>query len=66
MAISKFQRVLDINPQHAQSHFMMGSISEYYQDLNKALEHYQQVLATEPDNADAQRAIEEIQAKKQP
>ena len=62
-AIRDFERILQLDHTHAQANFMLGSIYEHYQDYATALSFYEKVLEGAPGQADAQRAIQELNSK---
>ncbi|TAE51678.1 MAG: tetratricopeptide repeat protein [Bacteroidetes bacterium] len=62
-AIGDFRKVLEINPQYAQAHFMLGSIFEYNKDLQTALFHYRKAVEYKPESEDFALAVKELEAQ---
>ena len=60
LASQSFEEVLKQNPKDYRAAFMLGSISEYYDDKKLAKEYYEQALKIKPDFKDAQQAIEDL------
>ncbi len=55
-----FEKVIEMNPTDFRAYFMMGSISEYYDDPQLAKTYYQKSLELKPDFVAAQTAIREL------
>lgn len=62
-AMQDFQRVIKLQPNHAQAQFMLGSIYEFYKDYSAALTHYRAAVEAKPDFADAKKAVSEVEKK---
>ncbi|MFN0201875.1 MAG: tetratricopeptide repeat protein, partial [Bacteroidia bacterium] len=62
-AVKDFEKTLQLNPQHANAHFQLGSIFEHHQDLITALQHYEAAAAIQPDFKEALQAVKELKAK---
>lgn len=63
LALKDLQKAVEIDSLHAQAHFYLGSINEYYQDLQTALGHYEKAVAANPEFPEARLAVEELQNK---
>jgi len=60
LAAKSFEKVIEMNPTDFRAYFMMGSISEYYDDPQMAKTYYQKSLERKPDFKDAQMALREL------
>lgn len=52
-AVALYQEILEIEPNHVQACFNLGSIFHAQSDLPAAISYYQEVVALEPDNFQA-------------
>ncbi|MEM7367124.1 MAG: tetratricopeptide repeat protein [Bacteroidota bacterium] len=62
-AIEDFQRVVQLQPDHATAHFMLGSIFEKNGDFQTSLHHYEKAASFNPESADFQKAVSEVKAR---
>lgn len=60
LAISDYQMVVDLEPNHVEANFMIGEIYHQLGDLAKALSFYIKVSDIEPDHKKAKVKIEMI------
>jgi LysM repeat protein len=65
-AISEFEKVLQVNPQSAESHFQLGCVSENdkIRDYGAAIYHYEKYLQLKPDFGRATQVHDRIRACK--
>ncbi|MDP5169986.1 MAG: tetratricopeptide repeat protein [Bacteroidia bacterium] len=63
LATSDFEKCLALNPNHAQTHFWLGSIQEKYQDFASALSYYETALRLSPGEQDFIDAVNELKGK---
>jgi tetratricopeptide (TPR) repeat protein len=55
-AVSEFEKVLQLKPDDAETHYNLGVIfSEHLNDRKKAVAHFKRYLALAPDDPDAER-----------
>ncbi|MEO0898326.1 MAG: tetratricopeptide repeat protein [Bacteroidota bacterium] len=62
-AIEDFQKTIEINPNLAQAHFMLGSIFEGNGDLSTALGYFKEAARLKPDGSGFQKAVQEVSAQ---
>ena len=60
LAISDYQTVIDLDPNHVEANFMIGEIHHQLGDMAKALSFYIKVSDIEPDHKKANVKIEMI------
>ncbi len=64
-AISQFEKVISIVPNHSNSLYFLGLIFEEKGEKEKALEYFKKVLELNPENQVVSKKIEELEKKEQ-
>jgi tetratricopeptide (TPR) repeat protein len=62
-AISDFQKVLELDPNHAEAHFQLGSLFEAYEDWPQAAKHYRRAAELKPGWKEAKDALRDVEKK---
>jgi len=60
LALSDYQKVIDLDPNHIEANFMIGEIHHQLGDMAKALSFYIKVSDLQPEHAKANVKIEMI------
>jgi len=60
LALSDYQKVIDLEPNHIEANFMIGEIHHQLGDMAKALSFYIKVSDLQPEHAKANVKIEMI------
>ena len=55
-----FKRVVELNPNHANALFSLGLIYEQKGDKNTAIDYYQKVQTSNPDNEELKKKIDSL------
>jgi tetratricopeptide (TPR) repeat protein len=63
LALNDFRQTVEIDSTHAQAHFYLGSINEFYQDRETALFHYEQALTYQPNFPEARLAVADLRKR---
>ncbi|MEO1451900.1 MAG: tetratricopeptide repeat protein, partial [Bacteroidota bacterium] len=62
-AVEDFEKCLELDPDYAPAHFMIGSIFEKNGDLQTALKRYENAAQLDPGSKDYRKAVKEVRAQ---
>ncbi|MFA5854253.1 MAG: tetratricopeptide repeat protein [Patescibacteria group bacterium] len=63
-AIAELRRVIGLEPQYSNARWYLAAMLEEKGDLDGAIGHIEEVLKANPDNADVQKRLDDLKAKK--